>query len=138
MNWSDIPRDPPARVLRQFAALWLVCLNVLAWRLGFAGGRTAAGAALAGLGVAVGLPGLARPRAVRGLFVALMVLTWPIGWAVSHLVMAALYYGVFTPLGLCFRAAGRDVLALRPRPGRATYWEPRPPAGGARRYFQPF
>src|SRR5687767_2899196 len=131
MNWSDIPWNPTSRMLRQFAALWLVCLSFVAWRLELP-------YAVFGVVVAVGLLGLVWPRSMRELFVALVVVTLPIGWAVSHLLLATMFYGVFLPLGLCFRLLGRDALALRRRSGRDSYWEARPQAADMRRYFQPF
>src|SRR5262245_53239250 len=120
MTWSDIPWRPTNRVLRQFAALWLVFVGFFAWRVGGHGGHVLAGAALAGLAVAVGVSGLLRPASVRFLFVGMTVATFPIGWAVSRLVLAVPFYTVFAPLGLLFRLLGRDALGLR-RPDLPTY-----------------
>ena len=130
MNWSDIPWNPSSRMLRQFAALSLVCLSFVAWRL-------ALPYAVWGVVVAIGLLGLVWPRSVRELFVGLVIVTMPLGWAISHLLLATMFYGVFTPLGWCFRLVGRDALALR-RTQRESYWEPRPQMADMRRYFQPF
>ena len=90
------------------------------------------------MAVAVGVLGLARPAAIRPVFVGWMVLAFPIGWAVSNLLLAAVFYGLFTPLAVLFRLLGRDALALRARPGAATYWVPRPAPADVRRYFRQF
>ena len=87
---------------------------------------------------AVGPLGLVVPRAVRPIFVAWMVLAFPIGWAISNVVLVALFYGLFTPIGALFRLIGRDPLRLRPQPAGATYWVEKPQAEDARRYFQQF
>ncbi len=135
MRWSDLPLRPSDRMLRQFAALGAVGLACLA--VGLALGREAGTAALVVLGLAalVGLLGLAYPGALRPVFVGWMVLVFPVGWLISHLLLALLFYAVFTPLGIVFRLAGRDVLNRR-RPGGETYWQPRPAAPDVRGYFR--
>jgi hypothetical protein len=120
-------------VLRQFAALSLVCAAVVAWR---SGGHPA-GLAVAALAAVVGVVGLIRPRAIRLPFLALFLLTFPIGWVVSRVVLAALFYLVFTPVGVAFRLTGRDALALQPN-ARPSHWLPRQPTADAGRYFRQF
>ena len=39
MQWSDIQFRPPAKTLRQFAGLWLVCFSGLAAWEGFVRGH---------------------------------------------------------------------------------------------------
>jgi hypothetical protein len=137
MTWSEIPWRPSSRVLRQFAALWLVVVGFFAWRVGSAGGHATADAWLGTLAGGVGGVGLAWPAAVRPLFVGLVVATLPLGWAMSRLFLAALFYGLFTPLALVFRVLGRDPLKLR-RTNRPTYWQPKVIADDPRRYLRPF
>jgi hypothetical protein len=136
MRWSDIPRNPSGRLLRQFAGLWLLFFGGLACWHGLA--RHRVGLALAALALAVGLLGLLWPRAVRPVFVAWMVLAFPVGWAVAYALLAVVFYGIFTPLGLGFRLAGRDVLGLRRPAGRESYWWPKPAADGVASYFRQF
>ena len=63
------------------AALWLVCVGFLTWpTLWFY------------VVVSIGVLGLVWPRAVRELFIGLTILTLPIGWAVSHLLLAVLSF----------------------------------------------
>jgi polyferredoxin len=61
------------------------------------------------------------PRAVLPVYLALMVLAFPIGWVISELLLRLIYYGIFTPLGLWFRVIGRDALRLR-KPETDSYW----------------
>jgi hypothetical protein len=129
MTWSDVSFDPPARTLRQFAGLWLACfLAVAAWRVSVPAAMVA---------LAVGPIGLWRPRSIRLVYVGATLLTFPVGWTVSRLLLAAVFYGVLTPVGLAFRLAGRDVLGLRPRRSE-TYWAPKPGAATAQSYLHPF
>jgi hypothetical protein len=48
---------------------------------------------------------------------------------VSPIVLAILFFALFTPLALLLRAFGRDELRLRGAPGKATYWRLREPPG---------
>ena len=65
-------------------------------------------------------------------------LAFPIGWTVSLIMLAILYYGLFTPIGLVFRLIGRDALQRSRRPGLETYWTPKPTTTDPRRYFKQF
>ena len=65
-----------------------------------------------------------------------MAITYPIGWVVSHVVLAVLFLGVFTPVAVLFRLIGRDALARRRPPDRATYWLPMPAPDDVRSYFR--
>jgi len=137
MRWSDIPRDPPARLLRQFAGLWLAFFLGLATWQGLVRGRSTL-ALCAVLAASVGGLGLARPRALRPLFVGWMMLAFPIGLLVSHVALAVMFYGLVTPLALVFRLAGRDPLALKWSRDARSYWQPKPEPTDVRRYFKQF
>src|SRR5690349_12757913 len=99
MNWSDVPRDPSPRVLRQFAGLWLVFFGGAAVWQGVVRGRGELAAVLAVAAVTVGAAGLLKPRLVRPIFTGWMLLVFPVNWLVSHLVLGLIYYGLFTPTG---------------------------------------
>ena len=135
MSALAIPWQPSRRTLRQFAGGWLVCVSLLAWRCGLASG---AGVTLAGLAIVLGVGGLIRPKWIYWPFLALTVATLPLGWVISNILLAVVYYGLFTPVGLVFRLLGRDVLERRFCPERATYWETKPQPADVARYFRPF
>jgi carbamoyltransferase len=122
-------------LLRQFAALWMVFCGALAYRF-HAHEQLTAALIFAGLGLAFGPMGLVRPPLIRPLFVVLMTVTFPIGWVVSHILLALTYYGVLTPFGVLFRLLGRDVLGRRKRPEQSSYWTARPAAGDVHSYFR--
>ena len=142
---TNIPWRPSHRRLRQFAAIWLVFSLVLlvrwSWTLGDIAldYRSASFTVFAGvLAVATGVIGLFKPQLLRPLYVGWMIAVFPIGWTVSRLVLAILFYGVFTPLGLCFRILGRDALGLKLQPDTASYWTLKEIPEDPRRYFQQF
>jgi Saxitoxin biosynthesis operon protein SxtJ len=138
MTWTDLPLRPPDRVLRQFAGLWLAFFGALAAWQYFGRHDRVAAVVLAALAITVGPMGLVKPTAVRPIFIAWMVLAYPVGWLVSAALLALTYYGVFTPVGLAFRLVGRDALRLRARPGADSYWTTRPQVTDPRRYFRQF
>jgi hypothetical protein len=63
------------------------------------------------------------------------VVTFPIGWVVSQIMLAVMYFAILTPLAVWFRLRGRDLLARKPAPGRASFWTPKPTPEDMRAYF---
>ena len=134
INWH-----PTRRELRLFAGLWfpafwLIVGTLLGLRTGWWSIVLPIWIAVA----AVSAAGLAWPRLMRPIFLGWMIAAWPIGWTVSHLLLAAVFYLLITPLGLVMRLCGRDKLQMRLERNTATYWTLRqsPPAAG--RYFRQF
>jgi hypothetical protein len=138
MKWSGIPLHPTAKILRQFAGAWLVFISALGAHQWLVRGHERAGQALIAAALAIGLPGLVKPVAVRWLFVAAMVLTFPIGWVVSQLMLAIMFYLIITPVAVFFRLRGRDVLACKPAPGRASFWTEKSTRQDARSYLRQY
>ena len=138
MRWTDIPRDPSRATLRQFAGLWMIFFGGLALWEFLARGRPELAALLALLAATIGPLGLARPEWVRWIFVGWMVLAFPIGWTVSHLMLAVMFFGLFAPIGLVFRLLGRDPLHRTRRPELDSYWTPKPASADLRGYFKQF
>jgi hypothetical protein len=74
----------------------------------------------------------------RPIWIAWMVAAFPIGWMVSHLILAITWYLVVTPIGVVMRATGRDPLRRRFDQGRSSYWTEHDPHGDPKRYFRQF
>ena len=138
MRWSDIPFDPTRKTLRQFAGLWLVFFGGMALWQALARGNPKLGLSLGALALVVGLAGLTRPEWVRLIYIGWMILAFPIGWTVSQVMLLAMYFGLFTPIGLVFRLIGRDPLQRARRPGIESYWAPKPVPADVRSYFKQF
>ena len=137
MQWSDVIKPPPDRMLRQFAGLSLAIFGgIAAWRAwtGVVDNWTIGWAAAA---VLIGGIGLVSPRAIRPVYQGWMVVAFPIGWTVSKVVLGAMLYLVFTPLALFFRLTGRDALKLKKRTA-ASYWEKKAPAKTGAEYLRQF
>ena len=136
MNFiSELPLNPTRRVLRQFAGGWLVCFLALAFRFGLLK-QAHAGEILALVSFA-GVLGLIVPRLLHWPFVVLTIAAFPIGWMVTQLVLAVMFYCVLSPLALFFRWRGRDVLQLRQREA-TTYWVTRETQPPPEKYLKQF
>jgi hypothetical protein len=81
---------------------------------------------------------LAFPRGLKYLFLGLTLIGLPIGYVVSHVLMAAIFYLVLTPIGLILRAMGRDSLQRKFDPEAKSYWIPKQPVRDVRRYYRQF
>jgi len=138
MTWSDIPRNPTPKALRQFSAAWLVFFLVIGAHQYLKRDHHTLGLVLAVLSLVFGIPGLAKPAVVRWLFVTWMTLAFPIGWAISQLMLAVMFYLLLTPLAFLFRLQGRDPLARKPNPNRPSFWEPKPNPRDVRSYFRQY
>jgi hypothetical protein len=138
MQWSEVTKVPPRRQLRQFAVLCLVFFGgMTAWRA-WRGHLGTVSEIVGVLGVAVGVVGAIAPAAIRWIYTGWMIAVFPIGWVVSRVILAALYFIVFTPVAFVFRLIGRDALRLRRASEARTLWlEKSAPADG-QAYFRQF
>ena len=100
--------------------MWAVAGTV--WALG------ALGAALAWMWPAAGRLG----------YIGWVCAAYPIGWSISHLLLAIIYYLVIMPIGLAMRLVGYDPLR-RAFDGAATsYWIEHKPVEDVDRYFRQY
>jgi hypothetical protein len=136
INWN-----PPVSQLRLFGGLWLpLFLGVLGglwlWRHGESWLPISLGLwAAAVLSLAVGW---LAPAWLRWVFVGMIVVTYPIGWVVSHVLLAIVFYGILTPLGLIMRLTGRDPLHRQFDRTANTYWTRWKPPANKARYFRQY
>ena len=126
------------RTLRQFAGAWLVFISILGAQQYFARGRHTLGIACIAAALGFGILGLVKPPAVRWLFVSLTTIEFPIGWVISQIMLAVMFYVVLTPIALVFRLIGRDVLQRKPAPGRSSFWLPKRMPADIRSYFRQY
>ena len=142
INWK-----PTERVLRQFGAIALLSFGVLAfsawnswwWFSGGSGGsRTSVAAVLAGAALFSGVASLLAPRAHLPLFLGLSLVSYPVGFVVSYVIMAALFYLVFAPVAMVMRLLGRDPLSRNADATARSYWRPVEDGRDPNRYFRQF
>lgn len=85
----------------------------------------------------IGVPGLIRPGLIRPLYLGAMAATRPVGYVMSTVVLAAIYYGVLTAIAALFHLRGRDALGLRKREAES-YWIDLPRRGEPREYLRQY
>jgi hypothetical protein len=67
-----------------------------------------------------------------------MALAFPFGWLLAHLLLAAIYFLLITPIGLILRIVRRDPLAREFEHEAQSYWTPRPANDDRSRYFRQY
>lgn len=139
MALLQINRNPSPKDLRWFGALWfpafwLLLATMVWWKSGALG----VPAILATIGVALGVMACVAPGFGRRLWIGWMTLFFPIGFVVSHVLLACVYYLVFTPTGLLLRLVGRDAMRRRFDRSAPTYWEESHREVPAERVFRQF
>jgi hypothetical protein len=87
---------------------------------------------------AVTLVYYAVPPIRRPIFVGWMYAAFPIGFVISYVLMAVIYYAVITPIGIMMRILGRDSMYRRFDRDAATYWHERRTDEAQDRYFRQF
>ena len=105
----------------------VVCLLIALWPL-VRGGSPRAWLLLIGLGFA--LAAQFRPALLASLNQAWFKLGLVLHRVTNPVIMAALFYGVLTPIAAIFRLMGRDPLGLRQDKNAASYWAAHPAAEG--------
>lgn len=139
--------NPTRKNLRIFGAIALVAFGLFGalahWRIG-PGSAIPAGASgptayvLWALAAYAGLCAAMLPTAVKPLYLLLTVVTYPIGFVLSYVLMAAMFYLVVTPVGVLFKIIGRDAMTRRFDPSARSYWIERRPPASVKRYFRQF
>ena len=146
-NMVEINFRPDERTLRQFGWIALCGFGLLAlcawngwlvFRHGLGAWREAVTLGLAVLGALSALFSLVFPKANAPLFVGLSIVAFPIGFVLSYVIMATLFYVVIAPVGAVMRLFGLDPMDRRLLPKAPTYWlDARPPRPKAD-YFKQF
>jgi hypothetical protein len=149
INWRPDPKQ-----LRQFGlaaapllplGAWCVTTHtsILKWLrsgtpLVWDNGNLTVIAAAAALGILAAVLALTKPMLLRFPFLFLSILTSPIGMVLGEVIVAVIYFGVFTPLAVLFGLIGRRPLDWRLQRQAATYWQPKKYRRTPASYFQQF
>ena len=143
----EINFHPDERTLRQFGWIALAGFGLLAlcawngwlvFRHGLGAAREPVTFALLGLGALSAVFSLVLPKANAPLFVGLSVVAFPIGFVLSYVIMATLFYVVIAPVGFVMRLFGMDPMDRRFLPKATTYWLDARPTRAKADYFKQF
>ncbi len=139
MGIIRINRNPTARQLNQFGLIWLgfvAFFGAVAW---FKLAAPQAAVVLWAAAVIVPVVGWVLPPFMRLVFLGMSYAAWPIGFVVSHVVLALVYYLVMTPIGLLMRLFGYDPMSRRgDRAGGSRWVERAGRTRGPESYFRQF
>lgn len=132
-------REPSANELRWFGLLMLAFFALLGWLFGYGdGGPGIVAWVLWSIGLLVCATYYAVAPARRLMYLAWMAVVYPIGWVVSHVVLAIAWYLVMTPIGLAMRLGGYDPLRRSFDPHARSYWADHVPPTDTERYFRQY
>ena len=122
MALIELRINPTARDLKWFGLILLAffgVVGVLVWR---ATGSLAWPRLIWGAAAALSLAYyLAKPLR-RPLYIGWSYVTYPIGWVVSHVLLAAVFFILFTTVGLLMRLFGYDPMSRTFDRSATTYW----------------
>lgn len=137
MPLVEINRNPAPGELRQFAWLWLAFITVAGGAAWFKLGSLPA-MGLWVLAITVPVLGHFHSPILRVAYLTVSYAAFPVGFVVSHLVLAAVFFLVLTPIGLILRMAGHDPLGLRDGLAAESYWRERPAASDTGLWLRQF
>src|SRR4051794_10109133 len=117
VNWH-----PDRKELQRFARAMLIGFSLLAllsaWR---AKGIAQSSIVLVAIGVSLAIAAFI-PKLGRVTYLAVYLSTSVVGHVVSSIVLALIFFLVFTPLGMFMRLVGKDLLQQR-RPKQRAGWK---------------
>ena len=138
MALIQVNRNPTPRELTIFGLMFAgfsVLLALLVW---WRFDAPIAAQWIGGIGIALAVVFFAIPPLRKAIYLGWVYLTFPIGWTITHIIMAITYYLVVTPIGLIMRALGRDPMARAFDRAAASYWIAHQPVDNVERYFRQF
>ncbi len=119
-----INKHPTRKELTVFGLGLPIVLGLLGWQRWLHGSVDVAWAIWA-LGGILTITFALVPKARKKIYVGWMYAVFPIAFVVSHLVLAAVYFLVLTPVSLLLRVRGKDPMNRSFDPEAPTYWIPR-------------
>ena len=138
MALVSIDRNPSPASVRSFALLGAAFCAAFAVRSLIRTGVSSPTVVWTAIAVAFLVVGFLLPKLMRIIYVGSLYATFPIGWAMSHVILAVVFYGLFTPIALVFRLNGRDSLRRKFDPSADSYWTPKTTPDDPRRYLEQF
>ncbi|MEO0454640.1 MAG: hypothetical protein AAFY98_10955 [Verrucomicrobiota bacterium] len=132
----NIQWKPDQSTLRQFSLICLPGFGIISLICYFKFEITTLAIFFGILALALPVIGMVFPRSIRIVYVFLQIVAFPVGWVISHIVMALIYYGIFSLIGLFFRTSKRDLLGIRQHDQRHSYWKKKEQQKDVRSYYR--
>lgn len=139
MAMVQLDMNPSEGKLRQFGQIAPIMLLLIACLLRWRFGLPMSGlSVMCIIGILIFILSKLSPKLVKPVYLTLILISFPIGWVISHLIMLLFFFGIITPLALVFRLLGRDALHRRWDPKCESYWTDHPRNDSVERYFKQF
>ena len=139
MSLIEIKWNPSRKELRSFGIIAIIATAVISLLLHLIKGLAIQWTLLIfAIGLVIFLSSIISTKVTRIFYVALTMLTMPIGYVVSFVLLGTFYFLIITPLAFVFRLIGRDRLHRRFEPDAKSYWMTRHSASTLDRYFRQF
>ena len=134
----EINTDPSKKELRWFGVMLVVFVLAVGALVRWQFDAPAPAQRIWIAGGVLSMVYVVAPPLRRWIFVGWIYAAFPIGWTVSHVLLASIYYLVFTPIGLLLRLTKGDPLERQLDRSAASYWRPHESLRDVRRYFRQF
>jgi hypothetical protein len=135
--FQHVQWDPSKTELRKFARAMLIGFAVIglivAWRRDEFGTATFT---LWGIGAALAIAAVV-PVVGRLVYLAIYVVTGIVGFFVSRIILTAIFFLLFAPLGLLLKAMGKDFLHLH-KNANGTEWIAHPAIRDRQSFYRQF
>ncbi len=139
MSLIEIDWNPKSKQLKNFGKIALAATVIISLLLYLLKGVAIKWLLIiVAFGLMVFIISMISLKLTKIIYLVMILLTMPIGYVVSFIVLAAFYYLLLAPLGLIFRLIGRDPLYRRFDPAAKSYWLTRRPPKGLEQYFHQF
>jgi lysylphosphatidylglycerol synthetase-like protein (DUF2156 family) len=134
INWN-----PSRKILRDFGVIALLACPILAAILYYwKHVSIPANMIIISIGIVLYLVSRLSLILTRWMFMGLTLLVSPIGFSVSFVGLAFIFFGLLTPMGLIFRLIGRDPLRLRKDNKSSSNWVVHVQNHDPKRYYRQF
>ncbi len=94
--------------------------------------------AMGSVAILLSVTGFFFPQHIKPIYVAWMVLFYPVRWIVSCLLIAVVYYLVIFPIGMTLRICGQDLVGKRFDTQALSYWKAKKEIRKETDYFRQF
>jgi hypothetical protein len=139
MSLIEIDWNPKSKQLQNFGKIALAATFIISFLLYLLKGVAIQWVLIiCAFGIIIFIISKISLKLTKLIYLGMILLTMPIGWVVSFILMAAFYFLLLAPLGLFFRLIGRDPLYRKFDPTAKSYWMSRRPPKGLEQYFHQF
>lgn len=138
MSIIDINTNPSEKELRWFGVMIVVFVTVVGTFVHWQFGLSAVSLVFWAVGVVLAAVYISVPSLRLWIFIGWTYAVFPIGWIVSYVLLAGIYYLVFTPIGFIVRVTKGDPLDRKLDRTASTYWKPHEAPQDMKRYFRQF